>query len=196
MEKELLGAALGWTSMVFMLAGYALYGRAARRDQATPNPASWGIWVFVSVLNFTSYFMMGRDWVKMLPSFAASSACIATFFSVLVKGKFKRLEPGEYAVLAAGIAASFVWWLFQSAGYANLLIQAINIVSIAPTVRDVWRNPRGESPLPWFVWASSYLLLMFVVILRWRGNPLELVYPLNNFFCDGAVAALALRRRP
>lgn len=194
MDKELLGTILGWTAPAVMLLAFAMFNWKTLQGRTRPNVASWGAWVFIAALNCVSYFSMSGDWMKALPPLAASLACIATFFIALFNGKLTKLNRMDSAVLAMGLLVSLAWWIFKSAAFANMILQAAFVVTIMPTLRDIWRKPEAESALPWLTWTVSYALLVVVVVLRWRDNPADLVYPITGITCYGLAGILALRK--
>jgi hypothetical protein len=179
---------------VVHLVAFAVYNRQLLRGESRPNAATWTIWAFVATLNCLTYFFAGQDWVKAILPVLGSLACIATLVYALVRGTLSPLAGVDLAALAIGVAAVLVWWFYRSASFANLVLQLAFLVSFLPTYRDVWRDPSKERPLPWFLWASAYLLLVMAVFLRWQGLITDLVYPLLALVIHAAVGFLAQRR--
>lgn len=180
---------------LLLLVAYAIYFRKTSRGDAQPNAASWSLWVFLVALNTVSYGLMTGDSVKAYLSFAGSIAAIAVFVNALVRGRFKRLNKWDIAALTIGFIASFMWWWFRSALYGNLILQLALFISFIPTVSSVLEDPRREPPLPWFLWGVAFAVVFIVVLLRWRGQPQDLVNPIYGIVCHTLVGILALRGR-
>lgn len=187
----MLGASAG---AVYAL-GYVLYLRKTLAGGNRPNPASWFLWVFLTVLNCVSYLSLSGDAVKAVIPVVSSFFCLAIFLFALAKGRFTRIDAADGAALALGIVAAGAWWSLRSPVAANLLMQGCLAVSFVPTLRGVWRDPSVEKAAPWLAWSAGYVLTFCVIALRWRGQPQDLIYPVNCLFLHGGVGVLALRRR-
>jgi drug/metabolite transporter (DMT)-like permease len=183
------------------ISAFVIYNKDIFRGKCHPSPISWFLWAFITVLNFTSYKVMNNDWIVAMLPIVGSAMCIFTFafliFSSLrLKRKIQKPDRKDIAVLLIGAVAIVVWQIFKSATYANLIVQGCFAFSTIPTIRSVWRKPRNEKPLPWFIWTGAFLVGLGIVLLKWQGNYLALVYPINAAACHLAVAILALRKKP
>ncbi len=186
----LLGIAAG----VLQLVAFGIYNKQVFQGTTTPNTATWTLWAFLIALNASTYAAMTADLAKSLLPIASALAGLGTFAYALFAGKFRRLDFWDWVVLSIGIAAGVVWWWYQSATYANLLVVGAVVVSFLPLLRGVWKNPAVEKALAWYVWATAYILLTMVVILRWKGQYEDFVYPVSMFFLHLAVGLLTLRK--
>lgn len=193
-ELASAGMALGWLSFGLHLAAFVVYGLRARKGQSKPNFATWSIWVLATGLNCASYFLMSDDWVKALQPLAGAAACFTIFVMALKNGQFELPGTAERVMLLISVTAVIIWFVYRDASYANMVLQSAFVVSFIPTLRQIWRKPQDESALPWFMWGGAYLLLILTVAVRWQGNALELVYPVNSFFWHTLAGVLALRR--
>lgn len=178
---------------------FGIYNRQILQGNAVPNIASWAVWSFVTLLNFTSYKAMSKDgWKSFLPTIS-SIQCVLTFFLALFYGEVKGLSLSEGAVLVLGVVAGLSWWKLKSsseekaATTANMMLQFCIFVGFIPTFQAVWMMPKNEAALCWFLWTASFLMQTVVVGLRWQGKVRELVYPINCAILHLAVALLALR---
>ena len=130
--------ALGMLAGILHLIAFAIYNKQMLNGTSKPNAASWTLWAFLTLLNFSSYFVMSGDWVKSILPMASSLACILTFLFSLYKGKLSKLDLFDCSALVIGIISGFAWWYFSSATYANLILQAAILISFVPTYRGVW----------------------------------------------------------
>jgi hypothetical protein len=174
--------------------GYALYLRKILAGGIAPNMASWLLWTVLTVANCASYLALAGDPLKAAIPLTSSVACAAVFLVSLRVGRFAAPDPYDAASFAVGVLAALVWWRTRSAVAANLIMQGCLLVSFVPTWRGVLRDPAAEPSAPWLVWTASYPLTLAVLALRWRGHPVDLVYPLNCIVLHGGVGLLALRR--
>nr|ALV85544.1 hypothetical protein [uncultured bacterium pA1] len=182
-----LGAVLGVAAAAIHLSAYAVYARQTSRGETRLNTATWILWVFLSALNATSYLMMSGDPAKAAVACAGATACTITLAYALARGKASPIAAWDGAALAAGLAAAAAWWIWRSAASANLILQAGFVVSMVPTYRAIFKDPRTEKPLPWLMWGSAYAVTLAVVLLRWRGHAADLAYPGINLVTHSGV---------
>lgn len=177
----------------FNVSAYVTYFHTIATTQGFhPNIASWLVWSFVVVLNFTTYTKMTDDPVKSILAQVSGALTIVTMFVALYFGHLGALSPWEYGVMAGGILAC-VAWLLSSAANANLFIQAALAIGCVPTVAAVFLTPSIEPPQSWLLWAMGFALQGIVVWMRWNNKWQDAVYPINCVFWHGLVGLLALR---
>jgi len=184
---------LGITAGLLHIIAFVIYNRQMLEGTSKPNSATWTLWVFLTVLNATSYSDMSGDWVKNFLPIVSSAAVFVTFLVALFLGKFSKLDSYDLAALVVGCVSGFAWWYYQSAAYANLILQLSILISFIPTYKGVWRDSKKEKSLPWFIWTSAYVLSLIVIYMRWEGQWEELAYPVNCFFLHVGVGFLAGR---
>lgn len=175
------------------ISAFCLYNQKILTGAAHPNITSWGLWAFMTVLNFTSYQAMSRDWLKNIVPTIGSIMCILTFIVTLYQGEWKAFERSDIFVLVIGVTASFLWWGLKSPTVANLMLQVGLSIGFIPTIRSVWYQPANEHALCWFMWTLSFVLQATVVIMRWKGKKADLVYSVNCTWLHLLVGLLALR---
>ncbi len=186
------GAALGILAGIVHVASYGIYFRKILRNEVLPNTATWILWVFLSALNAASYIVMSQDPLKGTVAVAGAASCTVIFLFSLCKGRFSPVRGFDLITVAVGIISGAAWIAFQSATFANLLLQAGFLLSMVPTYRKVLRDGASEPPLPWFLWSLAYVISTSVVIIRWNGNFPDLAYPVLCMLSHGGVGAIAV----
>lgn len=171
-----------------------LYNQRIFRREIVPNSATWLMWVILTVIGVLTYGVMTGDRAKWIPSLACALATAGTFIYCRYTGKFERIPMRHWPAMALGATSLFVWWWSGSATYANFFSVGATASAFIPIYMDVWKKPSLEKPLPWFVWTIVYALIAIVVILHWRDQPQDLMYPLLMFFMHPVVALLSLRK--
>ncbi|MFA6447565.1 MAG: hypothetical protein WCW31_04935 [Patescibacteria group bacterium] len=194
MDKFVL--ALSITAALLHIAAFVIYNRQMSLGTSTPISATWTLWAVLTIMNSASYLAMSHDLIKSLLPLASSAACLITFVSALTKGKFEKADPIDRLILRLGLLSGLIWWGFDTATFANLILQVCIALSFIPTFRGTWSNPKTEKPLPWFIWGSAYIFSICVVCLRWRGQPQDFVYPITGLIMHVTVGMLSLRRAP
>lgn len=192
---------------VFVL-GYVVYNRQARRGTSTPNASTWTIWSVVVLMNAGAYFKASDDPLTSALPAASGIACILTFANALRRGRFKRPKFWDGVALILGLAAGLVWWRFEDPRIANvmvrlapdgadapvvanLVLQFAIIASFIPTYADAWLR-RSESPPPWALWSTAYLLLVVAIWLRADERWTDYVYPAFGIILHAAVIPIAI----
>lgn len=176
------------------ITAFATYNLRARRKENTPNIASWTIWAFLALLNFTSYGFMSDDLVKTLFPTIGSLLCIFTFVVAVVTGERRQLDGFERVALCLGVVAGLMWWQLHSATYANMAVQLGGAIGFVPTYRGIIKNPRKERSLSWWLWTNGFLVSAIVVLLRWQGQYQDLAYPVTMTIAHAGVAVLCSRK--
>ncbi len=172
---------------------FGIYNWQTLQGHANPNITSWAVWGFMTLLNFTSYKAMSKDgWKSLLPTIS-SIQCILTFLLTLFQGQLKGLSTNDSIVLVIGITASLLWWKLKSPTVTNMMLQLGITIGFIPTLQSVWTKPQNEIALCWFLWTISFAFQTIVVILRWKGQKQDLVYPVNCLWLHLVVVLLALR---
>lgn len=192
-----LALALALLAGAMHVIAFIIYNQQMFKGTSSPNAATWTLWAILTVFNVASYRAMSGDWVKTILPLASSTACIITFLVALTKGKFSRLDRYDSIALVIGCIAGFVWFHYQSATYANLILQFAVAVSFTPMYRKVWQNPKAEKWPPWLIWSTAYFCSLAVIYLRWQpGHATDLVYPINCLILHAAVIPLTWRKQP
>jgi uncharacterized membrane protein YfhO len=192
MEPDFLLACL----IVFLVVlGYGLYIRQMLTGASKPNAVTWTLSLFIVVLNGKSYLDMSGDIMKtILP--IVSAVLLLVLYTILITKvglRFAALEAVEWWAFGLGIVAAVIWWWFKSATYANLLFQAPIALSFFPMLKGVWKNPLCEKPDAWWVFTLAYIVSLILLVLRWTGHPLELVFPIGGVFFHALVALFCYR---
>jgi hypothetical protein len=187
----MLSTTLATIASLIQLLAFGIYNQQILTGAAHPNIASWGIWAFITVLNFTSYKEMSRDWVKALLPTVDSLACIATFAITLFTGRVANLDRFDWTAFGIGLIAGLTWYKFRSATFANMIIQVGLVIGFVPTLRGALANHHAENGFCWAMWTFAYLMTGTVVILRWKRQPQDLVNPILCVIAHGAIAIVA-----
>ena len=174
---------------------YLDYNQRVRSGTTVPNGATWAIWSVIAVISAGTYFTVTGDFWKSILPILNILLCIGTFLLAFIAGKFKKLDVTDWLALGLGLVAALVWVVYKSAGYANLIVQVAIMVGFIPTWRAVWKRPLCEHPRPWWIWAASYSIAIAALILRWKNQWIDLVFPVNGVVLHASVPILAYARR-
>ena len=173
---------------------YILYVRMSRSGSIVPNMTMWTIGLALVLLNASTYVTMTGDLVKAALPIVSSCAYMWMYAQIVRRGSFGHIDTTNAIIVVLGVAASLVWYLLRSAMYVNFILVGAIVISFVPLFRSAWRDPSTEKPLPWSMWTSAYAISLVVVMLRWRDQPQDLVFPICMMLIHGTVAVLSIRR--
>ncbi len=174
--------------------GFILYNRQSKAGTSVPNPVSWFIWAFLSVVNLLTFRALS-DTFASLQFFVGSAGCIITFLYVFAIGKFAQPTRTELAVLVIALGAATTGMTFDNPRGANLMVALGLLISFEPTLQNVVRNPASEKPLPWILWTVAFALTGLNAYLFNGGWSLTLTVPLLNVIMDAIPPLLYYRHR-
>ncbi len=181
-------AGIGFTT------AFVTYNWDVFTSKTTPNGSSWVIWSLVALVSTPSYIVASGDWWKSVIPLLNILLCIGTFVLVLFKGKFKKPELIELGPILLSIIAVVIWKKSGSAAIANLIVNGAILIGFLPTFRGIWKRIAKEHPTPWWIWTASYVVAGVVVILRWKEQWIDLVYPINCILLHAVLLFLIWER--
>jgi hypothetical protein len=179
---------------IFNILSGATYFRQVLRNESTPNPATWLIWLIVTIMNTVSYFFVvqGNFWISFA-SIVLACEIFIIFILSLWKGKFTKLGKVEIISLALALLIGIYWQVTGNTTASNLALQVIFLISFYPTIYGLLYKSAAEKSTPWFLAVVSYSLQIINVLL----NPVSLLglaFPIINLIGNGAIGVLAFRQ--
>jgi len=194
----MISLALGILIGVIHLLGYWIYYREshAEKDAIKPEPMSWMLWTFGSLVNLFSYSILSGDLVKDILPFVCSVACILIFIDQW-KARGRRLEKVTkegLSMLSLDVISLVVGCLTMSALVTNISCQVGTVATYVPIIMSTDKEPTREKPLPWILWSLAYGLDVILVIARWEQWG-DVVYPATCFVLTVIVAVITTRKR-
>ena len=195
MNKGRIITILLWLAPILNIIACVIYNWKIVHGAVSPNAVAWGIWGVITLLNFTSYKSMTGDWIKSVFPTVSSMLCITTFILSACFGHFAHVETSDFGFLALGILAALVWWWKQSAFYAQVVLQIALFLGFVPIIISLLAHPGTENVWCWAIWTISFIFQTALVLMRWEGRYMDLVYPLwSGFTCHASVTALIIWR--
>lgn len=176
---------------LFNLAAGTFYLRQVIKNESTPNPTTWVIWVMVTIINAATYFSVVKDnpWIALASGVTALMVFLI-FITSLFKGKFTKLNYVDIASLILAVVVGVFWQVSGNAIISNIFLQIVFIISFYPTIHSLIVGVAKEKPLPWFLGSCSYILQILNILL----NPITLwalVFPITQLIGQGAIALLS-----
>jgi hypothetical protein len=182
------------SSLIF-LSFFVVYNKNIINGSIKPNIVSWELFSLITLINAITYIAFTHDLLKGALAFTDFFTCIIITCFILFKGQYFKLTISEKVIILLSIISIFVWWIFHSAVYANLLLQPAYILAFIPTLKNAWYHPQNENSLVWLMWAFSFLLTITVIIIRWDNNFADIVNSLIAFSLHLIVGLMSLRKK-
>lgn len=197
-----------------MLLGYVLYIAKSLRHEIEPNPLTWGMFSYGTVLLTGLEYVRGASWeLLILPITCSTLGIVVAIISVYQAIRHRKMEmPDKWDrrsfYLDVAITVAYFGGLYllvhgkitpELYGIANIVLLGLSNVGAIPAFFPILRNthsePHRERAWPWLVWSSSYVVLGVLTYLQ-VGHVNELVvYPALNAVLHGLVGLLALPHR-
>lgn len=179
------------SASIFNLLSGGSYLIQVIKGKSIPNPATWLIWVVVTIINTLTYFsvVQGNFWVS-LSSIVLAVGILFIFLFSLVKGKFSKLGKIEIISLLTAFGIGLFWKLSGNYIISNIALQAVFLISFYPTLVALLRGQTREQPLAWFFASTSYTLQIVNVFVS--ASPLfALAFPIVNLIGNGSIGLIA-----
>ena len=180
---------------ILNIVAYLVYFHQIKKEKSLPNPTTWGLWAFITLIDFLSYEELSGDFLTSATFLIDSIACGAIFLYLLWQQKTKLLPNlEELTIFILSITAMYIWWCLKSVETASIVICIASTLASVPTLRGVWKNPETESPLSWWFSTFSYFFMTICVVID-MGYTVEYVAPIALLVVHAKVAILASRKQ-
>lgn len=166
---QILGILSGLASAICHLP----YIRDTIFNKTKPERATWLIWSVLGSIAFLSQLAKGATNSLWLPFFDTLGVVVIFFLSIKfgVGGLIKR----DIVALVVAFLGLILWWFFQEAALALILVIIIDVAGAIPTIIKSYKNPESETLSTWILSSLSGFLGMLAV---GSINPVLLVYPI------------------
>lgn len=178
---------------ILTLSSGGVYIKQLIKGESIPNPATWLIWLVVTIINTATYFIVVKSsfWIS-LSSIALACGILIVFIIALVKGKFASLGKIEIISLLVAFIIGLIWKISNNAVLANTSLQVVFLISFYPTVHGLLNKNLKEKSFPWFLAATSYILQIIIVFLNSQSITLfALTFPIINLAGNGVIGLIS-----
>lgn len=186
---------IAMTAIFFNTMGYIIYCLQIKNKSSRPNATSWGLWTFIAMIDFASYEAMSGNTIASLTFLVDVFFCIGIFVHVVYQKSIQMPKWREWVIIAFVIFSILIWWIFQTAMWANLIICFASFLSFFPIIESVWKDKNSEKSDAWFVQTFAYFFMLMSVLLSGDYERVELVAPIMLMFLHALVAVLADRKK-
>ncbi len=192
---DLIRIVLGIAAAVVHGTAFCLYVRQMKTNLSHPNIATFGISMFLMLLNALTFREVSHGWVATLQLFTGFGGCALILAYAMVRGKFSKPGPAEAWAFVLGVAASILWYRYRQATGANMIVLAALTIALSPTWLATYRNPFVDIPRSWFLWSTAYGITAINVLISPDSGWIALVNPIVSVIAHGLVGILSTESR-
>ncbi len=201
---------LGFIAGVIQLFGYMYYIQKTQSNDISPNPTTWIIFAFDTVLLTILEAVAGATLAILFLPIMCSLGALYVAWLIRKSGRLQwPIDKTDNHILKIGIfiaityAIIFILWHFNIIPVSFLYLTGIiflilsntnTFVAFIPIIRDVYKNPLHEHAGPWTIWTVAYGLLTIVTYQEVGFIPSGLIfylYPVSCVILHGIIAYLA-----
>lgn len=176
---------------IFQVSASLWYLSTIYRHETVLNPASWGLWSVLTILNTITYFFTSdAPIIALIPALSALSTT-AVFISSLLLHARVPLDWLDESAIIIGILSAGVWVGSGSAALASVTLQVAFMIGFLPTFRSLIKKTSHEPLGPWILWVIAYLFTMAAVTQSGAGSAAEYAYPFMATTLHAAVVSIA-----
>ncbi len=179
---------------IFSIAGYVVYYRAIKKNTVSPNRWSWIIWAAATLIETLTYHKSFGGFFESSIFYISSIACITITVMIWRIAKWEKPDFTEIFSVIACITAMIVWYSYQIALWAHVVMLVALPVAFIPTIKSAWGDYRHEDSAAWKLWSIGDLFC-FLFILTQNKISEELYYIIIEFFCHFAVFLTVFYRK-
>jgi hypothetical protein len=200
------------SAAVLQAAAYLMYVRRALLRRIDPEPTSWLMWAYGTVLVVIIETDQGiHPLLRLLPIVCAGCSVLVAALCWTRHSGVWPTEPVDRLALAFDLMLTIVYVGVSATAFAGLLdaasahaarwallvcVSVGTVVSYVPVLRHTRRNPDAEDPAPWAVWTAAYATLLLATIAAEglsAGALQFLVYPAICMVLSALVCRFSLR---
>jgi FtsH-binding integral membrane protein len=181
----------------FAIAGYGVYFKQIQHSTTSkvrPNRWSWFIWSIATLFETITYSVISEDIWKIIVFGISVLACIFITIRIWKKAETKLPDTTEAISVIACILALVIWFVYQSAWWAHVVLLISLPIAFIPTYRDAWDDYRTEYTMAWVWWSLSDLCVLTLIIARLNKSE-ELPYAIIEFVSHFMVVAIVALRK-
>jgi len=151
----------GGIAIVFLAIAYGTYIRSLLRGETKPHFFTWVIWTITTSITLAAQLAEDAGpgaWTTIISMFLLIGITIYAFF----RGE-KNFTRSDWASLTVTVLALAVWYFTETAGYAAVMVTAIDCLAYYPTFRKSWSRPGEENITSYFVQGLKHGLACFAL---------------------------------
>jgi hypothetical protein len=157
MTKEFIGAA----AAVIGLLGYVPYFHGLWRGTVRPHVFTWFLWGVLMGIIYAIQVVKGAGPGAWMMGISALF-CLIIAAAAFRQGD-KSITRFDWTCFVLGLLTLPLWYLTEDPLYSVLLMGAIDILALSPTLRKSWVRPHEESAATYAISGVKTTLSLFAI---------------------------------
>ncbi len=150
-------------AIALRLGGGSQYAWGVLKGKARPNPVTWFLWGFTSMVAFAAQVQEGVG-LSAFGTFALGLSPLIVFgISVIKNRKISHLTPFTIACALCTFVGIILWRVTSDASLAILFSIIADIFAGLPTVVKAYKDPASEYARPYLISIISTIIIMLTI---------------------------------
>jgi len=150
-------------AILLRLGGGLQYARGVLKGKARPNPVTWFLWGFTSMVAFAAQLQEGVG-LSASGTFALGLSPLLVFgISVVKNRKVSHLTPFTIACAICTFVGIILWRITSDASLAILFSIIADIFAGLPTIVKAYRDPASEYARPYLISIISTVIILLTI---------------------------------
>lgn len=181
---------LGSLAVILGIAGYVFYIRGILRGEVKPHAFSWSIWGILTAVAFAAQYTEHAGPGSWVTGFTALMSFV--FVAVGLRNSARELIATiDWVFFIIALATIPLWYFMGNPVWSVILITAIDTISMIPTVRKAYVDPKTENP--WTYLLAGIKFIIGIIALE-NISLVTTLYPAALVFVNIAFTAFLLWR--
>lgn len=158
---------IGLVSGLLVVASIIPYSIRTYQGKIQPILTSWSLWTLNGLALLLTYKSSGAEANVWPAVFGFTNPLLITIIVLLRYGGWTKPNRVEIACLVFGLLSLGLWLGVREnkemSQYALYLAIVADLFAAIPTIEFVWRQPNGDRPFAWALFAVGYGLAIFAI---------------------------------
>jgi hypothetical protein len=185
MDFHVLMAAL---AVLITLFSAVIYIKEMLGGTTRPNIVSWSLWCLIQAIFAAAQFSAGASLSIVLPIVEVLTVGLVVGLGLFGYG-YKKYRPLDFVCLALALLAIVLWQVTNDPIVALWMSVCADFIAAIPTLFKAFRDPKSETPMPYFLVAISAIAAAFASNVIDVPN---LLWPAYIFAINAATVGLIL----
>lgn len=186
---------IGLISGGLVLLSIVPYAVRVYEGKIRPVPTSWSLWSVIGLALLLSYKSSGAEANVWPAVFGFTNPTLVTILSAWRGKEWAKPEWHEWICLVLGVISLLIWWFVRQSQdlsqWALFVAILADLCAAVPTFIFFRREPEGDRPFAWALFAVGYFLAVFAITERTFSN-----YVLPLYMTVGSSTATLLLAIP
>ena len=186
-----LKALFGIIAVALTFVGYIPYLHGIINGKTRPHIFSWLIWLLDDCVIFALQFTHGAGPGSFVILSAGLLSVVVLILTLRHKGK-QDITPSDIVFSILAIAALVLWIFAKQPLISTLLIIAVNMFALMPTIRKSWHKPHSENAT---FYAINTVRFILTLLALQTYTLITALHPTTWLFVNGLFALMLILRR-